>query len=223
MALQALTIGSPNTSQDPKIKENFETLSGLLGGSNKITGTGIEAAAEIGAGQLAASAKPFDWYTPKIIATEQTRENTSFGTLTTADEIASVVLPENGVMLVSYDATVKSSVSGAGRVALFLGANQLKSDQAGTAPAVQEAEVGGTNFRHLVSGQLGLSVASTATWGGNVTTGQIMGLGGVTPFSGGLMAIFAAAGTYAVSAQYKATSGSVTAKERKLWVAVLGV
>lgn len=34
---------------------------------------------------------------------------------------------------------------------------------------------------------------------------------------------FAAAGTYNISVQYKATSGSITAKERKLWVAVLGV
>lgn len=42
MALESLSIGSPVTTQDPKIKTNFETLSGLLGGSNKIADTGME-------------------------------------------------------------------------------------------------------------------------------------------------------------------------------------
>lgn len=40
--LESLTIGSSNATQDPKIKTNFETLSGLLGGSNKIADTGME-------------------------------------------------------------------------------------------------------------------------------------------------------------------------------------
>lgn len=42
--LEGLTIGSANSVADPKIKTNFETLSGLLGGSNKIKGAGIESA-----------------------------------------------------------------------------------------------------------------------------------------------------------------------------------
>ena len=42
MALEALTIGASNASVDPKIKTNFETLSGLLGGSNKVADTGME-------------------------------------------------------------------------------------------------------------------------------------------------------------------------------------
>jgi hypothetical protein len=39
---------------------------------------------------------------------------------------------------------------------------------------------------------------------------------------GGSIEVFAAAGTYTIGVKYKATSGNVTAKERKLWVATLG-
>jgi hypothetical protein len=35
---------------------------------------------------------------------------------------------------------------------------------------------------------------------------------------GGVCYVFAAAGTYDVSVQFKASSGSITAKSRKLWV-----
>lgn len=42
MALEIPTIGSPNSTQDPKIKASLETLSGLLGASNKIGAAGLE-------------------------------------------------------------------------------------------------------------------------------------------------------------------------------------
>jgi hypothetical protein len=52
---------------------------------------------------------------------------------------------------------------------------------------------------------------------GDVTTGQLLGRNLAATLMG-LAVVFAAAGTYDVSIQFKSASGSVTAKERKLWV-----
>src|SRR5882672_5453420 len=92
---------------DKALKEAAETLEGKF---------------PVTRANLATESKPFTWYTPKIIATEETRENVAFGNLTTADEIASVVVPENGKLLIGYRAHYKSSVGAAGSVALFVGA-----------------------------------------------------------------------------------------------------
>src|SRR5690349_10367695 len=93
-----------------------------------------------------AAATGFTWHTPKVIATEESRESTSFGTLTTADEIKSVVLPENGLLVVGYSAIVKSSVSAAGRAAIFVGSNQLKTGTGSGPPSAEQAATVGTGF-----------------------------------------------------------------------------
>jgi len=168
--------------------------------------------------EFKASTRPVTWYAPKIIATEESRTNTAFGTLATADEITNVVLPTNGLMAIGYVALVKESVSTAGRAAIFLGANQLKK-VGGTTPVVQEAELFGTGtFQTLATQADGLDRGEGTSF---VTTGQVLAHNRGTGL-GGLCYVFAASGTYNVSIQYKATSGSVTAKERKLWVGVLG-
>jgi hypothetical protein len=234
--LELPEAGEKNEKADPKIRALLKEFNDLLDGSNKIPGTSLAAAAAITAAQLAPSAKPFTWYTPKIINTEESRTNVAFGTLTTADEIASVVLPENGLILVNYAALWKESVSGAARAALFLGENQVKIPKvAATSPAVQETNATGRNwtgtvadtvntFRHLFSNEAGLNSYPTTAAATNVTTGQIAGAlaedGNAA--HGGFVALFAAAGTYTVSVRFKASSGSVTAKERKLWIATLG-
>lgn len=198
------TGGEARNLSDAKIKTALSSLKTGLNGNVDNT-------------NLAAAAKPFDWYTPKVIATEQTRESTSFGTLTTADEIKEVVLPENGLIGIGYMAKVKSSVGNNGRIAIFVGANQLKT-VANKGPEVQEVSSTATTFRQL-STYTGGVVLATEESGADVTTGQTIGLGNF----GGLSLIFAAAGTYNISVQYKAVSGNVTAKERKLWCCVLGV
>lgn len=148
----------------------------------------------------------------KVIATEESRTNTAFGTLATPDEITEVVVPTNGLLLINYSALVKSSVAAAGRVAIFIGANQLKKVGAGV-PVLQEGLTVGTNFVSIETTTVGLSSSEGTSY---VTTGEA-----------GLSAGFCvvrrlAAGTYAISIQYKATSGSITAKERSLQAAVLG-
>lgn len=180
----------------------------------------------VGLGELAAAAKPFTWYTPKIIATEETRANAAYGVMTTPDKVEGVVLPTSGLILIGYAATWKSSVAAAGRAAIFLGATEAKMAFEGVkgAPVIQQAQSAGTGFGFLTATSIGLRGAAEEVGTSQATTGQIMGVeaAGGTLF-GGFTAIFAAAGTYDISVQFKATSGSVTAKERKLWVATLGV
>ena len=172
-----------------------------------------------------------------VVSTEQARTNTAYGTLTTPDSVSGVTLPTNGLLFIAYQATWKESVAGAARAAIFLGANQAKipvlSSVSG-APVEQETRLstsGGANtYVTLFSYPNGLmsQEAPVNAYTGNVTTGQIIGRGNnpdVTeePYNhGGVCAVFAAAGTYTVSVQFKATSGTVTAKNRNLWVWTLG-
>jgi hypothetical protein len=67
--------------------------------------------------------------------------------------------------------------------------------------------------------RLDLGAASTSY----VATGQALGGGGAANTGvGGVCHVFAAAGTYSVNVQFRSTSGTITAKERKLWVYTLG-
>lgn len=168
-----------------------------------------------------------------IIATTESRTNTAYGTLTTPDQVAGIVLPTDGQLWVFYQATWQESVLAAARAALFLGSNQVKIAQGGatTAPVVQEATVntfgGGVAARDipLVACAEGV-VSSTAqsNYTGDVTTGQILGVStnGTHQNNLGPCVIAAAAGTYTVSMQFKSSSGSVTVKNRKLWVMAIG-
>lgn len=167
-----------------------------------------------------------------IIAAAEARSSASYGVMTTPDQVRNVVLPTDGVLAVMYQALWQESVDGAANAAIFLGSNQLKRREFGSAaPQLQEAYcAGGANtYKGLGSyggglfGPLGNITAGPAT--SDVTTGQVVGtlddsLGYGSPQNGawGAAYIFAAAGTYDISVQFKASSGNVTAKERKLWV-----
>lgn len=151
-----------------------------------------------------------------IIATEESRSSTSYGYLTTEDKVTGIVLPTDGLIVVAYQALWKA-LSNDGKAALFLDSDQLKQ-QAASAPVVQEALMGGSNndtYRPLSSSSDGLVAGTDNTASGSdVATGQL-----VRSLAGGVMHIFAAAGTYDIGVQFKTTGGtSVTAKERKLWV-----
>lgn len=191
-------------TSDKKTRESLVTLrdslNAVLNSENKVPSLGT-------------------WYTPKVIATEESRTNTAFGTLTTPDELTNVVLPANGLICIGYIALIKSSVSAAGRVTFFLNSTQVQV-AGSTTPVGAERETLGTGFTTFISAPRGLF--SSGGSGALVTTGMALGASeGTNP--GGFCYVFAAAGTYNISVQFKATSGSITAKERKLWVAVLGV
>jgi len=196
--------------------------------------------------KLAPGAKPFTWYPPVEIPTEQSRENVAYGTLATPDEVASVVLPAKGLIAVKYQASWQESVLGTCRAAIFIGANQLKITQdqnptTGTQAAMTGVDSRTNIMQPLLSAPFGL-ISPDMQYGSGVeppvTTGQAIAsysagqsrieVGGageklVTAQAfGGACEIFAAAGTYNISVQFKASSGNVKVKNRKLWVGALG-
>jgi hypothetical protein len=133
------------------------------------------------------------------------------------------------VIAVLYEATWQSTVSGAAFAAIFLGANQVKIPANGSAaPVVYEAS-GPSGFVNsdspLTTYSAGLNSVDSGSYSGDVTTGQIVGIQGTGHAGvsrGGPVYIRAAAGTYDVSIQFKATSGTVTAKNRNLYVWTIG-
>lgn len=167
-----------------------------------------------------------------IIPTSEVRTNTAFGLMTTPDRVQSLVLPTAGLIHVAYQATWKESVDAAAAADIFVGANQLKTSRAGAvlAPTTLAAFIGGgtaDRFCSLATGHQGLlsnqgNAALPGNYTGDVTTGQVVGGGtigaGIGNVRFGWVSIFAAAGTYDVSVQFKSTSGSVTVQDRKLWV-----
>lgn len=168
-----------------------------------------------------------------IIAAAEPRGNVAFGLLGTPDRVQNVVLPTDGLIRIAYQAMWKESVAGAASAAIFIGGNRLKARQLITNAFVgdsQGAQIGIANFYNpLFSFSGGLrSVNGGAVLSGDhpddVTTGQIVGgqdSAGVS-WSAGQVTVFAAAGTYDVSVQFLASSGTVTAKNRKLWVETIG-
>jgi hypothetical protein len=138
-----------------------------------------------------------------IIATEQSRESASYGLLGTPDRVEGIVLPTDGFIVVSFAALFKSSVEGAGCAAIFLNANQVKSVE----DVANEAKTASAGTFRRIRSEEGFGLISYPGASGYPTTGNLIGV----------VDIFAPAGTYTVSAQFKATSGSVAAKERKLW------
>jgi hypothetical protein len=157
-----------------------------------------------------------------IIATTETRTNTVYGTMPTPDQV-SVTLPTDGLIAIAYQATWQESVNATAAAAIFLGANQLKVGTSAGLSAVSEAQLGGGTAavdKPLATtgvGLLGTGSGPTA-YSGDVTTGQILGRSD----GGGPTYVFAAAGTYVVSVQFKSTSGTVTVKNRKLWALTIG-
>lgn len=149
------------------------------------------------------------------ISTSQSTSSTTYTTLATPDQVTGIVLPSNGLICVWYQATWQSSVNAAGSAAIFVGSNQLQAENTGASPAAQSAVTSGTaNNSPLFSAAPGLSGANVTGYTGDVTTGQAVGAAN----SGGPCYIFVSAGTYTISVQFKASSGSVTASNRKLWV-----
>lgn len=150
------------------------------------------------------------------ISKEESRESATFGTLPTADLIKEIKVGEKGLVRIGYSARYKSSVSGAGKAAIFLGTNQLKLYT--TESKVVSTSTIGTGFRNLSSStNIGLATyASGDAAGVDATTGQLLSVS----LEGGMAELWLAAGTYDIGVQFKATEGKVTAKERRLFVEV---
>lgn len=218
-----LIAGTPENVND--VQEMFDdaktVINGNLDGDNLATSI-REAAALNKTGSIRRG--------KSIIATEESRTNTAYGLLTTPDRVQNIVLPTDGLIFVLFQANWKSSSASAGQAAIFIGSNQLQyADGASTTPLSQSANTDSTadSYRQLGTVSYGMkTTAGSQAYTGDVTTGMVAG-GGFNPSSaptrgGGPVAIQAAAGTYDISLQFKATTGSVTVKERKLWVWTMG-
>lgn len=180
-----------------------------------------------------------------IISTSESITSTTFSTMPTPDQVASIVLPTDGLIAVWYQARWLESVAGAARAAIFVGSNQLAIALDNSAPELESAATNNSSGgidQSLSTFHGGLVSQDTfGVTGADVTTGQVVGMASVLPYGhgvtyevgsvittvskpvivGGACYIFAAAGTYTISVQVKSSSGSVTMLDRKLWVRVL--
>lgn len=166
------------------------------------------------------------------VATEETRTSASYVLMPTPDVVSNLVLPAGGLIIVAFHGLVKNSVAAAGRAAIFLDSVQTKMDQGFATPTDTETPLPGSAnaYKALFTTGHGLETMTSVdvtNFGAPVTTGQVIGgirsvVGGVAGTDGGVTALFADAGTYDVSIQYKSTSGSVSAKNRHLWAWTIG-
>lgn len=221
------SIGAANSTEDPKIRSLLSELQGILNGN--IDASNLAVAAGVTEAQLAAAlATRLGLGTAgrgkSIIATSEVRTNTAYGTMTTPDKVT-VTLPTDGLICIAYQATWTLTGTGPAQATVFLGANEVLISSAAGAPtniniATNSAGIDrglATSVSGMVSG-----AGSTSTTS-DVTTGQVVGVTPTTPGSGGVLSVFAAAGTYDVTVQFKVPGGgSVTVKNRKLWVWTMG-
>ncbi len=221
------TIGQPNASEDPKTRSALSELQTILTAGVDETNLvvallqklGLNSGSQVGRGK-------------SIIATSESRTNVAYGTLTTPDRVTGIVLPTDGLIAVAYQATWQESVLNAARAAIFIGATQMSKIFAENAsPTLPDTPLSGTVGAAVdrplatFSGGLASLTNGGGAYTGDVTTGQAIGSfqgAGVIFNNGGPVYIFAAAGTYDVSIQFKSSSGSVTAKNRKLWCWSIG-
>lgn len=248
------TPADTNVVDADQLNEKFDRLYDYL-----TAGVDTFAAGSVNAAALASEAVTADKLAPSVasaigmsqtskkrrgkcvIATEESRTNTAFGTLTTPDLVEDLVLESDGLIFIAYRALWKQSATGnAAKAALFLGENQVKIAREGLGNVTQAAtpdntSAGTTYYGHLQSFPGGLmSNFLDQVLAAPDTAGQIHGISGnagavmlgATNVNdvvhsagfGGICVLEAAAGTYDVSVRFAATSGSVTVKERKLRV-----
>lgn len=229
-----LTPGEPeNVSQ---LNANLDAITAQIDGNIDETNLTPALATILGVSQAGTVRRG-----KSIIPATQTRSNAAYGLLPTPDRVSNVVLPTDGLLFVAYQATLQINAAGSAQAAIFIGANQLKTAQFGVAaPSSVEANFAGAislnkdyslwSFTGGLSGNQGVTAATDVAYTGDVTTGQLVGAYanavGAAPHTNNLhgpACIFAAAGTYDVSVQFKSQGGvQITVKNRKLWCWTIG-
>jgi len=145
-----------------------------------------------------------------IVATEEGRTNTAYGSLATPDSVT-VVVPASGLLEVASELDVKESVANAASVALIV-AGPAQSEATGLQSAgIAVGSYGGLQTAVAIGLQpVQLVPRPFAPSGGNTSV--------IT-----WMTLRVPAGSITVSLAYKASSGTVTARNRKLWVRVVSI
>jgi hypothetical protein len=150
------------------------------------------------------------------VAAAQTTSGTSFGFLSTHDEVTGITLATNGLIKINYLAQVKVS-AGTGQAGLFINpgsgyvalnypsSNNTFNQVSGsfTATHISPIVTNGNTLTTIASG------SSDSTF---VTTGMAL------PTAGGSIIVMAAAGTYSIGVQYLNSAGTTTAQNRTLWI-----
>lgn len=175
-----------------------------------------------------------------IIPGTESRTTTSYQLMPTPDQVTSLVLPTDGLIVVLYHAEWQQTNADKGRAAIFLNSNQLKvPDAPGGFYGVTSAYIPTENdWNPLSSFPLGLASGNdNIDISGITTTGVAVGLSNnnskfttdagnqTIAHPGGPCYIWAAAGTYNVSVQYRVQGGggdTVFARNRKLWAWTIG-
>jgi hypothetical protein len=150
-----------------------------------------------------------------VIGAEQPTSSGAYALLGTPDRVQDIVLPDDGLLFVAYQALVK----GVGAAALFLDANQVRVAEPNVAPVVAEVAIAGTEYEVLTGAPDGLAISPGSHSGADTGIATTTGL--ALAFQGGpaaICAIRADAGTYDVAVKFKASFGPVTAKQRQLYV-----
>ncbi len=162
-----------------------------------------------------------------IINTEQFTTSTSPTYLGTPDRIQNLILETDGLISIAFQANWVKSQTVADSTAVALPV--LNGQQIYTAKDHDYAGVVSTAATRLDTdtdrpGALWTTPTGLATsprWHNdpNLTTGQVIGgIEGTSNPSGGVMTVFAAAGTYEVGIMfYVIGTGYVTVKNRRLW------
>lgn len=212
-----LTPGTPENVGD--VMDNFTEIkdhinNALIGDDNLTAGTVLT---PLGLGATRRGVK--------VTATQESRTNTAYGTLTTADTVT-VTVPTNGLIFVQFSAQVlMGTASATGNVGLFVGATQARTVLPAVATHQPLEDNGGgisPDWDYVFTSPGAVDQASGSIFWSNVSGGDATDPG-VTPNAiGQPIAIDVPAGTYAVSVQFKASSGSISARNRKLRVWTMG-
>ena len=240
ISLETANIGQSDSTEEPKIVNNFTRIQTWANGN--IDTNNLSRTAGVTAAQLASAVNEQaglnDGTTVRrgkcIIATEEARTNTALDYLATPDRVQNVVLPADGLICVAYQAVWRESVRGAARAAITLTGVSTADNGLIREVAMRYGNGSTGDWTALASSNgvpLGLASAAVMSGGSRgvqVDTGQFVGAvdsDALTPDilgGGGGVLVYARAGTYDVGVQFRSTSGSVTAKSRKLWVWTVG-
>lgn len=163
-----------------------------------------------------------------------TTTSTSFGVLDAHDQINNVVVPSNGgLVFVVYRALWKlAGATGPAKVTLFVGSQQLRSvahDQVTPVSVAESLSQTGTNWSPLTSTPTGAGGGS-GMFGSKPSTSSNSSVDNTLPQAWSsddtirwAPAVFEApGGTYNISIQYKVTDGTLSVKDSRLRIWVVG-
>lgn len=175
---------------------------------------------------LQALATAVDARVPQIgklyVPTQETIVSTTYALATTPDRIQNVVMPTDGLFAIGFIGMWKVSAAATVNACVHLGANPVKAPNtaSGGSPINAEAQASpglATGYTWVTTSKFGM--AGTMAAGADASTVSTgMTLWNQAFGDGGLVQVFAAAGTYDISVQWKTSTGTLSIKERRLWV-----